>query len=432
MLYLLSFFLYIKSTEKKEFRKGIFVLSLVSFFFSALFKEPALTLPFFLFAYDYLDKKGLSSINFRRYIPYIAIIIVYLLARFHALGDFAPRQRHAELNEYEYLINIFPLFAEYLVKLVLPINLNVHHVLHPVFSFFELKTIASFAVSVTFLFFWYRSLKKNSIAFLALSIIILPLLPTLYIPALGENSFAERYLYLPSVGFVMLLAMFFTRVMKSGQKGSTVVMACFLLLTCLYSAGTVTRNTVWKDDIRLWSDAVRKEPDGATPHNSLGVAFYRKGLYDKAISQYLIAQKLEPGRSGTYNYLGITYMAKGMNERAITYFRKSLDLDPNMLDAHNNLGIAYGSTGQWAKAIEHFKAAVALAPDFADLHHNLGVTYLNTGMVDQAIEQFREALKLAPDAVKTHRNLARAYRMKGLIDKAEEHRKKVLELEGRR
>lgn len=432
LLYLLSFYLYIKSTEGTEFRKGIFVLSLISFFFSALFKEPALTLPIILLAFDYLKKKELSSINVRRYIPYVVIIIVYLLARFHALGDFAPRHRHAELNGYEYFINAFPLFAGYLAKLVLPTNLNVHHVLHPVSSLLDAKALIALVVSITFLFFWYLSFKKKSVSFLAFSIIILPLLPVLYIPALGENSFAERYLYLPSVGFVMLLAMLFMRVMKGSKKGTTIVLTSVLVLTCLYSAGTMIRNTVWKNDIRLWSDSVQKEPDGATPHNSLGVAYYRKGLYDEAISQHLIARDLDPGRSGTYNYLGIAYLAKGMNKEAITYFRKSLQADPNMLDAHNNLGIAYGSTGQWAKAIEHFKAAVALAPGFSDLHHNLGVTYLNSGSVDQAIEQFREALKLAPDAVKTHRNLARAYQMKGLTDKAEEHWKKALALEGRR
>ena len=114
--------------------KGMYPLSVFSFFIATLCKEPALTLPIILMAYDYIfgkTEKGYLPF-IRRYVPYLVVAGVYLGLRYHALGGFSPQEPHVVLSAYGYIINVFPLFAQYLDYLLFPFELNAFHVLHAI------------------------------------------------------------------------------------------------------------------------------------------------------------------------------------------------------------------------------------------------------------------------------------------------------------
>jgi hypothetical protein len=212
LFYLLSFYFYLKADGVWG---KFFIVSLLFFFMAVLCKEPALTLPLLLFAYDYSSKRG-PTLSFssntlylllKRYLPYLVAAGIYLILRTYAVGEFSPRKAHAGLSGYEYFINVFPLFAQYLGKLILPINLNAAYVFHPIHSLLEWRGILSVAVTLCFIVTLYLARDRNRIAFFSLLLAVIPLLPVFYIPALGEHTFAERYLYLPSVGFVILVSL---------------------------------------------------------------------------------------------------------------------------------------------------------------------------------------------------------------------------------
>ncbi|MEK9134645.1 MAG: hypothetical protein AAB333_07260, partial [Pseudomonadota bacterium] len=190
------------------------VLSVFFFFLAILCKETAITLPLLLFVYDYSFRKDtllpLSSKTLyqllKRYLPYLIVSIIYFILRTYALRGFAPLKRHVQLSNYEYFINIFPLFIQYLEKLLLPINMNAFYVFHPISSIFQWKGIIALSFTLGFIFLMYF-FRRHKLFFLCLLWIVIPLLPVLYIPALGESTFTDRYLYLPSIGFVVLGAL---------------------------------------------------------------------------------------------------------------------------------------------------------------------------------------------------------------------------------
>jgi hypothetical protein len=115
--YLLSFYLYIK---KDVLSGNRFILSLSLFFLAALSKETALTLPFLLVLYDYHVRKGVSSHGDKlmRYVPYLLVAGLYMGLRIYALSGIAPRGGVHNLTGFQYFINIFPLFAQQLYKLI--------------------------------------------------------------------------------------------------------------------------------------------------------------------------------------------------------------------------------------------------------------------------------------------------------------------------
>jgi tetratricopeptide (TPR) repeat protein len=434
--YFLSFYLYVKADVRG---RGVPVSSLVFFFLAALSKETALTLPILLIAYDYCFKRDSISrlkletlyLLLKRYLPYLVVAGIYLILRTYALEGFAPRMVHPGLSGYEYFINVFPLFAQYLGKLILPVNLNAAYVFHPIHSLLEWKGIMSVTVTLCFILVLYLARDRNRVVFFSLLLVLIPLLPAFYIPALGEHTFAERYLYIPSAGFVIIVSMGLCGIASlDALRGRAVpiMLSVVFVITAPYSVGTIKRNPVWKNNLTLWSDTVKKSPDGFIPHYNLGHAYGKEGLTDKAIEEYKLAISLKPGFADAHNNLGVAYYNKGMIDGAIVEYKEALRLKPDYADAHNNLGAVYISQGRIDEAIEEYRVALRLKPDNAKAHNNLGALYASQSRIDEAIEELIKAVRLGPDFAEAHFNLGLAYKIKGFKDEAIREFERVLEI----
>jgi tetratricopeptide (TPR) repeat protein len=368
---LLSLHLYTLSGGE---RHGAYLFSLLSFFLATLCKETALILPVLLPAYDFSFRRAPSSASaFRRlrsYLPYLAVAGISLALRLHALSGLTPVKAGyqlsissgIELSAYQYFINVFPLFVQYLEKLFFPLNLNFWHAFLPITSLLTAKGLTSLFVTLLFFVFLVLAARRNKVALFALLLIIVPLIPSFYIPGIIGKPFAERYLYLPSFGFVMLSGIFLVGVAVRIPRRAAVIALLLAAVAGLYSAETVSRNAVWKDDLSLWSDTVKKSPGESEPRNELGSSLLKEGRVDEAIEQYKVALTLNSASAGVYNNLGIAYAHKGLPDKTIEYIGRSLQLEPGDANAHYNLGLAFMQKGLLGQAIVHFEEAVRLAP----------------------------------------------------------------------
>ena len=426
-LCLLSFYLYVKPEDKK---KCSYIFSIISFALAVFLKETALTLPVILLAYDFVFAKRQVSllVYVKRYAPFFMIGTIYLALRMHALGQFAPQSRHVELNAYQYAINIFPLFIQYLQKLLFPVNLNVFYKFHPILTLFGLKGLLSLVGTAVFVVFMCISVKKNRLVFLGLVFIAVPLLPVLYIRALGESAFAERYLYLPSVGYVLLIAVLVSWLRDRLPRAAKSIPTVVIILLGLYAVGTITRNSVWKDDFTLWADTVKKSPDSAEVRNNLGLAYASRGQFDRAIAEYQTALRLKPDYATPHYNLGLAYASQGQFDRAIAEYQTTIRLSHDFAEVHNNLGFAYVSQGQFDRAIAEYQTASRLNPDYAMPHYNLGLAYASQGQFDRAIAEYQTTLRLRQDFAEVHNDLGAAYLSQGQFDRAIAEYKTALRL----
>lgn len=428
--YLLSFYLYIRSSGDGFSSKGGYFLSVFFFFLATLCKEPALTLPLVLIVYDGIFRRGGGNLGFyvKRYMPYFAVAGIYMVMRVNALGGFAPVKTEMGLTTYQYMINTLVLYSQFLEKLVLPVNLNIWHIFHPITSLFTLRGVLALFVSVVFVGFTFLMAKKNKVVFFGLLMIVIPLLPGLYIPALTqglENAFTERYLYLPSFGFVLVLGAIgrWIWAKMSGKRSIIIVFICVVI--GLYSAGTVRRNPIWKDSYTLWSDAVKKSPGSAIPHQNLGYALLYQGRNQEAKEHLEMALKIKPDLINSLIARGMTYTQKGLLDKAILQFHTVLIFKPDSVETHYNLGLAYDNKGWTKQAMEHYLMVLNLKPDHVDANNNVGIIYGTRGLIDKAIEHFEIALTCNPTDSHTLHNLANAYRLKGLSDKAMEYKRRA-------
>lgn len=384
--YLLSFFIYVNTSEQKCKK---FIVSAIFFFIATLFKLTAMTLPILLIVYDYSFKKGIFAGDLRdkavrnnlckRYMPFIIVSILYLSLRTYAIEGFIPEKGFIKITTYQVIINIFPLLKEYLKMLVLPVNLNILHVFHPVFSLSDRRMFTALCVIAFLILSALIAKKKSNGLFFSLSWIIIPLLPVFYIPAFtGESVLAERYLYLPSVGFVITAAILMRSIYHHRLfKGMTapVLFLSFSIVIVLFTLWTVDRNYIWKDNYSLWIDTVKKSPDSYRAHNNLGSAYYRKGLLDDAFREYRTALLLNPFNDTALLNTGMIYCEKGKIDDAIREYQAVLLLRPDNYEAHNGLGSAYYKKGLLDDAVREYQTALSLKPDYRDAQYNLSVVY---------------------------------------------------------
>ena len=248
-------------------------------FLAGLFaKETTIVVPLVLAAWDLAFVRPLPRLAWwlRRQAPYAVALLPYLALRFTAIAEVTPLRRHTELGPLDYVVNALPLFAQHLGALLLPVRLSAFHVFHPAPPL-SASVLAGAAVAVAFAAALALSLRRAPVAFFALASLALPILPVLYIPALGENTFAERYLYLPSFGFVLLAAFAAVTARARWPGAARAVAAGVAAIVIAYGAGTVARNRVWRDDLSLWTDTVAKSPDSAYARNELGVELEEHG-----------------------------------------------------------------------------------------------------------------------------------------------------------
>jgi tetratricopeptide (TPR) repeat protein len=142
-------------------------------------------------------------------------------------------------------------------------------------------------------------------------------------------------------------------------------MAAFLLVvTGAYSLATVSRNSVWQNDLTLWTDAARKAPEHPRPYSSIGDHYVRVRQLDEAIEVYRFALGKSPADVGLLNKLGIAHANKGQLEEARTFFLKAARLVPDDPKQHFNLGQVYASLKRYDESIEEFRTALRLRPDY--------------------------------------------------------------------
>jgi tetratricopeptide (TPR) repeat protein len=379
---MLSLYLYLRSENRFN---TSYYLSVVAFFVGTLCKEPAITLPGLLIACDLLLNKKKPELMFilKRYALFALAASAYLCIRFYALGASIDARQHGEYSHYG---NSFIIFVTYIKKLILPINLKLFYSFKPAQSLFEASAFTSILITALIVALFYVAYKKDRLVFFCLLIIVVPLLPCLYTPAItGSSVQAERYLYLPSAGFCMLVSLLVSRL--AGSQGRNAAVPVLLALIALYSTGTILRNADWKDDYSLWTAELKNSPQSdvaknnllsaAGTHIDLGVEYEKRGHDDLAIEEYIAATNCNPPADDAYlayKSLGNVYRRMGRVDKAIEAFEKSLIVNPNNADMHNDVGIEYVKKGDIEKAIEHFRAAVRLDPTNSMPQENLDNT----------------------------------------------------------
>jgi superkiller protein 3 len=250
---------------------------------------------------------------------------------------------------------------------------------------------------------------------------------------MGSYVLAERYFYLPSVGFCMVAGWAGAKLWRAASRRQgawrLAAAAGVWALAALCALRIVTRIPDWRDDVTLVSRALAAEPDEFILHDGLGDAYWMRGEWALAEREWKEALRLKPTFVRPLIALGALRAKQKRYGEAIPYLERALLLDPSDADAHLNLGAIYAETGNLGRAEEQFRAAVSLAPLNYPAHNVLGKLYFDSGRINEAEEQFRESLQCDPNLAALD-YLGSVYQRRGDSPRAAKAFKAALALNG--
>jgi lipoprotein NlpI len=147
----------------------------------------------------------------------------------------------------------------------------------------------------------------------------------------------------------------------------------------------------------------------ATTLYNRGIAYERKGDFDRAIQDLDQVIGLRPDTSKAFYNRAIAYLNKREFDRAIQDFDRVVQLTPEYAPGFRNRGNAYRNMLAFDRGIQDYDEAIRLSPAYAAAFGNRGVAYVNKGMYDRAIQDFDRAIHLKPDDGSAYRGRGSAY-----------------------
>lgn len=305
-----------------------YAAAVAAFLLGALSKAMAVSLPPVLLLYDYVFLG--RPLRWIEKLPFCAVAVAVSCA---AVAGHAHEGALAPLHGGTLLAHALIVSRanlEYVTSLFLPLNLApVYYypttMIYAPLNFLALALIAFACIAVTV------RRRQYPWSFFCLAWFVLMLLPESNVVPLAQLR-ADRYLYLPSVGFALWVAVGLNRLPESVElagrwrlpvRGVSFALAGILAVISYRSAG------VWYDDISAWTRVVERHPWSAVAQGKLGRAYYTHNddvSAERALQQALRFDKPPPD---AYLYLAKLYAAYGLTDRATASVQRYIELAPN-------------------------------------------------------------------------------------------------------
>ncbi len=371
-------------------KSGYAIGASLCFALALLSKETAIFFPLILIIYDVLFQRStLRSKPFiARYLTYAALLLIYFVLRSNALdgGDAQQSGAWARINFQNFPV-LLAFFTHYIQLLVFPSPLEYYYS-PPTTGMLTLITGGLFFIGA--LFYLPRALRQqHGLYVLAVAWVVITLLPALPIALFDEPVFAQRVLYLPSVGFAMLIAWAIRQAQQRSHTIGAVVKTVAIVFLISFSIASMTEIADWENDTVFYTQAMKTNPDSFKPVAGLAAAYARNtdqdteaitGLYLKAaelasretdkISFQENAARIHgqsgntreseqlyhdivrrmPKRSSAWVGLGNNALARGEQQQALRFYQRAYETDSNNRIASHNLALVYQQLGRLERA----------------------------------------------------------------------------------
>ncbi len=445
---------------------GFYSAALLFFALGLMSKPMVVTLPFVLLLLDFWPLGRMANGGFQ--IPNFKLLILekipfFILAAAGSVVTFLVQKNAGAMwaSSWELrLENVVLAYVRYISKLFWPQDLAI------VYSFPHRWPALLAAGAALLLLTWtgLSLLRARQNPYLPVGWLwfLGTLVPTIGIVQVGAQSIADRYTYIPSIGFFIVVVWGANDLAQRWpEKGKFLPIAGIAaLIGCL--GVTSIQIGYWHDSEKLFLHAIGVTTQNYVAENCLGKAFEQAGRNDRALVLYSDAVKIEPRYPQSQFNLAICLLAFGKTNAALEHLRIAARLEPHDPDIQYDLGIYFTQHGspddaargfraaladrpdfpeaqtalgtllsrqkKFAEAIPHFAATVRLKPDDPEARFNLGLALLDNHQPAEAAAQFSEELRLTPNETKAHFRLAQALQQQNQFAEAVVHYREALRL----
>ena len=345
---------------------------------------------------------------------------------------YLPKTTEGFLQRYATIIYTFLLYFKLLI-FPHPLTHDYYFNQVPFIGATDIGFIVSLLVNGGLLIFALMGLRKKSLAsyailfyFITFSIVS----NLLFTVGILMN---ERFVYMCSLGFCILLALLLVSGKEKLKLSNTVFTGMIAFILLLYSVKTISRNTDWVDNLSLFLI------DSKVSTNSSKVQMSAGGDLTKLVDENFDTLRSNGRLKHITDLLDMnidinavpdSILKKQILKKSIEYLNRTLVIYPTHSNAWLLLGNAsYKLDKDTAKAIEYYqKAAAYRVGGYYDAWYNIGCVQIENNQVALAKENFLKALAIKPEEYACRYNLAEAYKKLMLPDSAIYWYKKTLEV----
>ena len=292
--------------------------------------------------------------------------------------------------------------------------------------------------------------KKNIIVF-AILFFLITLAPVSNIFFLGGSSMSERFMYIPSLGFCLVITYFLMKLMKSVNaklvhsnllKFFSANPALFLFvfgIAILYSFKTFSRNKDWKDTLTIFSHDILVSKNSATANYLLGNSLVLRGgispVKKDQLDTFNLAKKylkraveIAPGFYNASSNLGYIYLTENKADSAYLYLKEGLKNGPNDVQINYYYGSSLFMLGKYDESIKALNHTISLNPKNEDAYLMLASSYLGKGDNSNGLLCYTKIIELNPRNSKAYFLASGIYKAQGNTLRAKEFMDKAVSL----
>jgi protein O-mannosyl-transferase len=407
---LLAFWLFLDLPNSGEPRLRSYVLLGGAFALAIFSKETAA--PFVVLAtiYEHAYRPGRENtpwtIKVRRYATLWAALGVYLCLRWSLLGVMQPAANHSNSSLTQVVFTGFALFAKYMGKLARPDHLQAFYSFSVRKNLLDPLVLTGILIALLFVALVWNLRRRQPVVSFGLLWLFLFLAPALNYRWLGLTPLAERYLFLPSIGFCWCVAVGgaelwrrFAMPIRADvgwqrwrlfSRAALISFAGFAAILCVVHIWE--RNRDWRDDQTFYEKILQDEPGAAMIRASLGVVYLNQGNADGAKAQWLRVLEDAPQSSLALTNLASLAIQENDLAAAENYLDRARESPPVTARYYRVHALLLEKQGQKTASLQDLKQAVKVAPLDSSLHLKLARLTAEQGQAAEAAQQLLLAL----------------------------------------
>lgn len=381
--WIITVLLYVSYVQNKN--RKLFWSIIIIYALGLMTKPMLVTLPFVLLLFDYwpLRRFDMGSINIgknikvfflksaiiREKIPLIGLSILSSVITFvvqRKTGAMPNLEVYPPLTR---ILNTIISYAGYLYKTFYPAKLSIFYPYPETISIYKFFVSFFFILIITFLS--VKNIRGKPYLSVGWFFYLGTLIPVIGLVQVGNHAMADRYSYVPLIGIFIMIVWFFADFLSGFKRAKMTCALGIIAILILLSFITMLQLRHWKNDISLFSHAIKVTDNNYLAHNNLGLSFLSNNNTDKAIYHLNEALRIKPCSFNLHLNLAIALTKKDRFTEAISHYRHCLEINPFSAQAHNYLGIVLLLLGEFDEAISHFKAALNYNPGCLSARINL-------------------------------------------------------------
>lgn len=338
--------------------------------------------------------------------PYGVVTAGYLVVRWAVMRH--VRGATAEHSWANVVFSTPSILLFYLKKLFFPWNLGGSYVNRLAASPTTLFWLQLSAVVVGAAFIVWLAIRYRSLFGLAAALIVIPVMPALAVIRIYQQEYAsDRYLYLPSVGASLLVALIVQKVWSLERPAKVTAIVVVSLVFMTFSVMTMFQQKYYQDDVAFYYRVIEVSPSDAFAMELLGNVYLDQGRQDLALEQLQRASQIAPDEQKIKLSLARGLFAAGKYSEAEIVLKGLLQF-PQLTPAWRGstlLWLAHVeiSLGNLAGAQQLLEQAEHSNDRFPQLHWMWGMLYQRQDLLPQALAEYEKEFEITGDELARQR-----------------------------